>query len=524
MIESEKKDHDDKETYFVTSAIPYANAAPHIGHAYELVLADTLARYKRGCGVDTLFLTGTAEHGEKILRAAQKAGVSPKAFVDDNVAAFKDLYKKIGISNDLFIRNSDQKKHWPGAIKLWEKLLESKDIYKASYKGLYCVGCEKFITEKELVDGKCPDHDKAPESVEEENYFFRLSRYEDQVRELLENDTIKIRPAAHKRELLAFINEGLEDISFSRKEGAVPWGIPVPNDPDQMMYVWCEELSNYVSALGYGTKDEALYEKYWPADVHVIGKDILRFHAVIWPAMLIAAGIELPKSIFVHGHITSDGTKMSKTIGNVIDPNEYVDTYGSEAFRYYLIREVSPFSDGDFTKERFIETYNANLANGLGNLLSRTLTMAHKYFEGTLRRVTATDAPLVNKRSTVSGEVKIQGHTIQTQIRDVVVPAYTKAMEAGELQQASDQIWELIGMLDGYISEYQPFKLIKEDRDKTENILWNVVYGLKTISLLLGPIMPDTASKISGMIDSSEDEVFTVDVVSKPLFERIEEK
>jgi methionyl-tRNA synthetase len=512
-----------KESFYITTAIHYANAGPHLGHAYEGVLADIIARYKREWGVYTYFLSGTDEHGDKILRAAKAAEMGPQVFVDQNAQKFKDLYTQINLSNDDFIRTSDKDKHWPGAIAMWKAIEANGDLYTATYKGLYCVGCESFKTEKDLVDGKCPDHDKEPEQIEEENIFFKLSKYTDQIIDLIESDTYEIVPKARKNEMLAIAKEGLEDVSFSRPERDILWGIPVPDGSNQNMYVWCDALSNYVSALGYGTEDVSKYDDFWPADVHIVGKDILRFHALIWPAMLLSAGLPLPKKVWVHGMITSEGRKMSKSIGNVVDPIEYIESYGVDALRYYLAREISPFEDGDFSKPKFIEVYNANLANGLGNLLSRTLKMAEKYFDGKVERTLTLDVPLKAKREVLSGEQDLDGYTIAYVLENEILPQYKEKMEALDVQQASDIVWKFIGMLDGFITDYEPFKLIKEDPEKTQNIVWNVLYGLDAIAKLVGPFMPDTAVKMWGTI-SKEGEGFSTTPLEKPLFERIVEE
>ncbi|MCK5592193.1 MAG: methionine--tRNA ligase, partial [Candidatus Pacebacteria bacterium] len=304
-------------------------------------------------------------------------------------------------------------------------------------------------------------------------------------------------------------------------------GIPVPDDDrNQMMYVWCEELSNYISALGYGTSDKSMFDMYWPADLHIVGKDILRFHAIVWPAMLLSAGLALPKTILAHGMIISGGKKMSKTIGNVIDPHEYIDTYGVDAFRYYLAREISPFEDGDFTKDKFIEVYNANLANGLGNLVSRTLKMAEKYFDGNVSRKMTTDVPLRIRRESLSGTDDLGGYSIPYTIQKDILPQYQKKMDAFDIQKASDVAWELIGILDGYITDHEPFKLIKKDPEKTENILWNVLFGISVIADMIAPIMPKTSKEIKKVIAAHDDgkgsTVFQTVPLSNPLFSRIE--
>ena len=516
-----------EDTFYITTPIYYTNGSPHVGHAYSTTITDILARYHREIGDNTFFLTGNADHGDKIRRAAEKLNMSPQAFTDANSAKFKDLYTKLNVSYDGFIRNSDKEKHWSGAQELWRVMEKAGDIYWKAYEGLYCVGCEKFITPKDLVDGKCPDHDKEPEIVQEENYFFKLSKYSEQVRSLIEKDEICILPASRKAELLSFIDSGLEDISFSRPENAILWGIPVPDDiKNQMMYVWCEELSNYISALGYGTSDQSLFDTYWPADLHIVGKDILRFHAIVWPAMLLSAGLPLPKAILAHGMIISGGKKMSKTIGNVVDPHEYIDTYGVDAFRYYLAREISPFEDGDFTKKRFIEVYNANLANGLGNLISRTLKMAEKYFDGNVSRKMSTDTPLRVRRESLSGVENLDGYSIPHTIETDILPQYKKRMEEYDIQKAADVAWKLIGVLDGYITDYEPFKLIKEDPEKTENILWNVLYGIFKVSFMISPIMPQTAKEIKEalgvIIKDGEPVSFQTKTLEKSLFARIQ--
>ena len=327
----------------------------------------------------TYFLKGSDENTGKILKNLKDKDVY--AYLNELTNNFKDLYKKLDISYDQFIQTSDKEKHWPGAVAMWNKMVEMGDIYKAKYSGLYCIGHEAFLTEKELIDGKCPEHLTVPEKVEEENYFFRLSKYTKQIKEKIESDELQIIPQSRKNEILALLERGLEDVSFSRPIKNVPHGIPVPNDPEQVIYVWCDALVNYISALGYGRTERKLFEEFWPANVHVIGKDILRFHSAIWPAMLLSSGIELPKSILVHGFITSEGHKMSKSLGNVIDPLELISEYGKDAVRYYLARELSLFEDSDLTRQKFKDAYNANLANGLGNLVSRIMKMAEDNLE-----------------------------------------------------------------------------------------------------------------------------------------------
>lgn len=464
--------------FYITTAIDYTNASPHLGHALEKVQADAIARYQRILlgGDNVHFLTGTDEHGIKIVRSAEAAGKDVIAFTDENVSKFKKLANDLNISNDDFIRTSDKERHWPGAQMLWKKLEEAGDIYKSKYKGYYCVGCEAYVTERDLVGGKCPDHNQEPETIEEENYFFRLSRYADKIESIIKNEELKIFPESRKNEVLAMIGKGIEDISFSRPaEKLKEWGVPVPGDELQLMYVWCDALTNYISAVGYGN-DEEKFNKFWPADLHVVGKDILRFHAIIWPAMLLSAKLPLPKALFVHGHILSGGKKMSKTLGNIIDPFDLINEYGADAVRYYLLREILPFDDGDITLEKFKEAYNANLANGLGNLVSRVMKMSEQY--------------LSNRERVTRNEKMLDG--------------FKEFMDNFELNKATDLIWRKISELDLKIQETQPFKLIKTDEKKAKEILTELVAGLQVIALMLKPFLPDTSEKIIKAIEANK--------------------
>ncbi|MEK7558418.1 MAG: methionine--tRNA ligase [Patescibacteria group bacterium] len=512
-----------KEKFYLTTSIVYTNAAPHLGFAYELVLADIIARYKRSQGIDTYFLTGTDEHGAKIAKAAEKEGLSTKAFVNENTKHVKALIKSLGVSNDGFIRTSDKLCHWPGAIKLWKKIAAKGDLYKKKYKGLYCMGDEAFHGENTLLCGECPNYPgQALEVVEEENYFFKLGNYTSEIKKRITSGELKIIPASRGKEIISLLDEGLSDVSFSRLEGAIPWGIPVPGDFSQMMYVWCDALSNYVSALGYGSSDKKMFKKYWPADLHLIGKDILRFHAAIWPAMLISAGLPLPKSIMVHGFITSDGKKMSKSLGNVIDPMALINEFGKDAFRHYFSSEMSPYEDGDFSREKFIENYNGNLANGLGNLVSRVLKMSSLYFGGIVKGNTCDLAPLQDHMKTVSGEVLRELGSIENFINSKIFPEYQRAMEVYEIHKASNAIWRLIKTLDLYVSGYEPFKLIKTNREKTEGVIFNLLFGLEKISEMLLPFLPDTALKITELIGrvGKGNMEYRTSILDTPLFPR----
>jgi len=462
------------KNFYITTPIFYPNAKLHMGHAYTVTICDILARAQKLQGKETYLLTGADENTGKILKVVEEQGQTVEEYLNQVTLNFKDLYSKLGISYDQFIKTSDKETHWPGAQALWKKLVETGDIYKATYSGLYCVGCETFYTEKDLVEGKCPVHLTVPEKIEEENYFFKLSKYTQIIKEKIESNELLIVPQTRKNEIVALLDRGLEDISFSRPIKNVPHGIPVPGDPSQVIYVWCDALVNYISALGYGRNTE-LFEKFWPANVHVIGKDILRFHAAIWPAMLLSAGLPLQKSLLVHGLITSGGHKMSKTLGNVIDPYELIEEYGFEAVRYYLAREVSPFEDGDLTKERFKESYNANLANGIGNLTSRIMKMAQDNL----------DAPVsIAEREDMS--------------------QYFAFYDSFEISKAADFVWNEIKSLDQYIQENQPFKVVKTDKEAGQKMIGELVVRLYSVARMLNPILPETSEKIKALIKENK--------------------
>jgi methionyl-tRNA synthetase len=359
--------------FYITTAIPYVNAAPHIGHALEYVQADVIARFQRLLGNDVRFVTGSDDNALKNVQAAEAKNVSVEDYVKKNSDKFEAVLKKLDVSNDDFIRTTE-KRHIDGVKNFW-KLCE-KDIYKKKYKGLYCVGCETFYLEKDLIDGKCPEHKTVPEIVEEENYFFKLSHYQGWLIDLIEKDELKITPTFRKKEALSFLKSGLEDFSISRSiKRAKGWGIKVPSDPNQIIYVWFDALINYITALGWPNNRE-LFEKYWPADVQVIGKGISRFHAIYWPAMLKSAGLSIPKELFIHGYVTANKEKISKSLGNVIDPVEQIEKYGVDAVRFYLLKEIPAYGDGDYSEVRFLELYNSDLANNLGNLVSRVVKLA----------------------------------------------------------------------------------------------------------------------------------------------------
>lgn len=457
----------DKKPFYITSPIFYPNANLHLGHAYSVTLCDILARWQKLSGRGALFLTGADENTSTVIKASEAAGEDVPTYLDKISANFEKLFKDLNAENDVFVRTTD-KKHWAGAIKLWQALDKAGDIYKSKYTGHYCPNCAAFYTEKELLDGKCPVHGTVPEMLEEENYFFRLSKYTKPIKEKIESGEIKIIPETRKNEILALLDRGLEDISFSRPKSAVPHAIPVPNDDSQVMYVWCDALTSYMSGVGYGS-DEEMFQKYWPADVHLIGKDILRFHSAIWPAMLLSSGLLLPKTIFVHGLILSGGQKMSKTLGNVIDPYELINEYGADAVRYYLARKISPFEDGDITRESFKDAYNGDLANGLGNLVSRIMKLAEDNL----------DAPVAPQPNTIPAE-------------------YISGIEKFEIQKAANLVWERIGDLDRKIQDTKPW----ESKDK--GLISELVLELYTIARMLNPIMPETSQKIKELVKANK--------------------
>lgn len=454
-----------KKTY-ITTSIAYTNAPPHIGYALELVQADAFARYQKSLNQDVWFLTGTDEHGIKVFQKAKEAGIMPDEFCDNLSSIFIKLTKDLNISNDYFIRTTDKREHWPGVIKLWNNLLENGDIYEKEYEGYYCSGCEAFVLERELVDGLCPYHKKAPERVKEKNYFFRLSKYSSQILNNLENDVIDIVPRSRKNEMVSFAKK-LEDVSFSRPKDKVCWGIPVPNDDSQLIYVWADALTNYLSAIGYGKSD---ISDYWPADVHFIGKDISKFHILIWQGILLSLGLELPKKIFVHGFVTVDGQKMSKSLGNVVDPFELIQKYGADAFRYYFLREITPTEDGDFSDKKFKERYNADLVSGLGNLVARTATLSSKVDMSNLE----VDGFIVDLVNNVERE-------------------RNSAMNDFKFNQALATIWNLIAFSDKYIEENKPWE---KDSTNAPQVVFNVLYVIENIGELIKPFMPKTAQKI----------------------------
>jgi methionyl-tRNA synthetase len=472
--------------FYITTSIAYTNAPPHIGYALELVQADVLARYNKLSGKEVFFLTGTDEHGIKIQRKAGDEGKRPEDFVNEISGKFRDLAEILNISKNDFIRTTDKERHWPAAEKIWLELKRNGDIEKRKYKGFYCIGCEAFVKEKELVGGKCPVHQKAPEVVEEENWFFKLSKYSEDIRRAIKSDDVKITPESRKNEMLAFIDQGLEDVSFSRPKDKLSWGIPVPGDENQTIYVWADALVNYISALGY--PDGEKFKKYWPADIHCVGKDILRFHAIIWIGMLSSLKMPLPKNILVHGFITSNGQKMSKSLGNVVDPFGLVKKYGADAVRYFLLREIPTTEDGDFSEEKFKERYNADLAGGIGNLVARVLALSIK----SKIQITNYKQILNPKFQNIINEVKDK---------------YVKALEEFKLNEALIAIWNLISFCDKIVNEEKPWEGGKE------SVIGDLLAVIYETTELSKPVLPETSEKILKQLKEGK---------SQPLFPRIQ--
>ncbi len=453
--------------YYVTTSIPYVNGDPHIGFGMELVMADVLARAARQQGTPTLFSTGSDEHGGKIEEKAKELGLSPIEFCNQMSQKFRDLQTALNISNDRFIRTTDAG-HEQRAQLIWKSL--QQDIYKSKYIGWYCTGDETFYTETEVKanNGTCPNHNRPYEKIEEENYFFKLSAYTDRIKKAIDSGQFTILPKAKRNEILGLLKGGLEDISISRPKDKISWGIPVPGDDTQVIYVWFEALMNYITVLGYPEHQD--FKDYWPANVQVIGKDIIRFHAAIWPAMLLSLNVGLPKVLYVHGFITLNGKKMSKTLGNVIDPHELIKKYGADAFRYYALRHVPSYEDGDFSEARMEAAYNNELANELGNAVQRTAVMVMKYQKG------------------VIGDIPPAEHD---------TAKYRTALEHCQFDRALDEVWDQVRGLNQYIEEVKPWAIAKSgDEDHLREVLAYQVSNLLEIADLLEPFMPDTAGKI----------------------------
>ncbi len=484
----------DNQKYYFSTALPYVNSLPHIGFALEIIQADVLARHYRAMGKEVFFLTGTDENGLKIARAAEEAGILPDKFAKKNADAFLKLKEILNLSFDDFIRTTE-KRHIKSVYKLWERC--KKDVYKKKYRGLYCIGCEQFYKEEELTDKLCPEHKIAPELVEEENYFFKLSKYEKKLKKLIESDVLKIIPQSRKNEVLGFINKGLEDICISRFSGrAKNWGIPVPGDEGQIFWCWWDAVINYISALGYG-EDEKRFKDWWQENqnkTHIIGKGILIFHSLYWPAAMLSAGISLPDRLFVHGYVTANGQKMSKTLGNVISPQELVKKYGIDAVRYFFLKEASPFDDLDFSYEKFEKRYNADLASGLGNFIARVVTLADKF-----------------KMQNSECKMTIQSSKLKQEI-DKTKENYHKALAEFKFNEALTAIWELIAFCDRYIEKEKPWQQ-QTTNNKQPSVINDLLWAIREIALLLEPFLPQTSEKVLQELKTKK---------SQPLFPRID--
>lgn len=459
--------------YYVTTSIPYVNGEPHLGHAMEFVMADVLARAARKRGDDTLFSTGTDEHGGKIAEKAAELKLEPQALADQMSQKFRDLIAELDVAPDRFIRTTD-KGHEQRAQLVWKAL--AADIYKNKYVGWYCTGDEEFFTETVVKEnnGVCPDHNRPYEKVEEENYFFRLSKYNEEILRLVESDQLHIIPETRKNEILSVIRSGLDDISISRPKDKINWGIPVPGDDKQVMYVWFEALLNYITVLGYPEHED--FKKFWPANVQVVGKGIIRFHAAIWPGILLGLGLPVQKELYVHGYVTVDNKKMSKSLGNSVSPNEIIEKYGTDAFRYYFLRHVPSYGDGDFSWDSFEASYNNELANELGNAVQRTAVMIQKY------------------QGSMIGDIPPAEHD---------TGAYETALTECHFDRALDEVWERVRGLNQYIDIEKPWEVAKAgEEEHLKEILANQASDLLQIADLLEPFLPSTAAKIKSVFET----------------------
>ncbi len=503
--------------FYITTPIYYPSAEFHIGHCYTTIIADALARYKRLDGYDVFFQTGTDEHGQKIERKAKEAGVTPKEFVDKIIENAKDLWKTLGISYDYFIRTTD-KEHIEAVQYIFKTLYEKGDIYKGEYKGLYCTPCESFWTESQLVDGNCPDCGRSVEEVSEEAYFLKLSKYQDRLVKHYDEHPDFILPLSRKNEMINnFINPGLEDLCVSRT--SFKWGVPVDFDDNHVVYVWLDALSNYITSLGYPNKDSELFKKYWPADVHLVGKEIVRFHVIIWPIILMALDLPLPKQIFGHGWLIIDGGKISKSLGNYKDPRYYIEKYGLDAVRYYALREVPFGNDGVFSEEYLVNRTNSDLANILGNLVNRTISMGQKYFNGT-----------VTKKN---NNIEIDNSLIES-INNLKQKVDNK-IDQLKVNEAIDDIFEVLKKCNKYIDDTTPWVLAKSssDQDRLELVIYNLLEGIRVCTILLQAFIPSSAEKIFKQLNINNNSFVETKygIASKyelnnpePLFMRIEKE
>jgi methionine--tRNA ligase len=478
----------EKTPFYITTPIYYPSAKLHIGHAYCTTVADTIARFKRLAGYDVFFLTGSDEHGQKIQQAAEKEGVTPQAYVDRIVAGFQELWQLLGISYDDFIRTSEERHH-ELVQNIFQQIYDQGDIYKGEYKGLYCTPCESYWTELQLDEnGNCPDCHRPVQEVSEEAYFFRMSKYADRVLAYIKEHPDFIQPVSRRNEMISFIEQGLEDLCVSRT--SFDWGIPVPFDPKHVVYVWFDALTNYLTPIGY-MHDKETFRKYWPCDVHLVGKEIVRFHTIIWGCMLMALGLALPKKVYGHGWLIVDGAKMSKSVGNVVDPIALIEEFGADAIRYFLLREITLGQDGNISRDALINRINSDLANDLGNLLHRTLSMAKKYRAGVIVKGTGETAFDASLEEMAAETVKM----------------YTAQMEAMELSPAIRTVWAFIARTNKYIDETAPWTLAKDEAKagQLDSVLYHLVEALHITSILIAPFMPVTARRIHAQLGFADD-------------------
>lgn len=502
-------------TFYITTPIYYVNDLPHIGHMYTTVVADVLARFKRMRGFEVFFLTGTDEHGQKIERAARQQGIAPQTLADQVVGRYHQLWRELAITHDDFIRTT-QERHKAGVRELIRRMTQVGDIYKASYEGWYCAGCEAFFPETQLKDGRCPDFGHPVERLAEESYFFRLSAYQEKLLAFYRQHPEFVRPASRFNEVVRFVEGGLKDLSISR--ASLRWGIPWPGDDGHVVYVWVDALTNYVSALGFGSENQELFQRFWPADLHLVGKDILRFHCVYWPAFLMSAGLPLPKQVFGHGWWLKDEKKMSKSLGNVVRPDYLIRQFGADPLRYFFLREMTFGQDANFSDEAFLARYNADLANGLGNTFARVAAMARRYFDG-------------------KTPPEACGESVLRAKAEEVTARYLECMETYEFHRALEAVWELLAAVDGYVTEKAPWAIYKAEgaSPRLSRIMYNCLESLRLVAVMTSPVMPFTAEKIFAVLHSGEQErrqlvwgmlpvAASLGPDEGPLFPRVDEK